>query len=103
MTLLNEDHVQTLSTICNIDHDTARKILLKHNGNLEKAVNARLARDDTDDEIPPLEPPSVIDLTGDDHEYQRALQLSMESSRETNLVPTDRAPHPDWQLVRSNV
>lgn len=100
---LDEQHVETVSSVCDIDKVAARELLLTHNGDLEKAVNAGLARHDTDsDSIPPLETP-VIDLAGQNHDLVRAVQLSMESSQDNRLVPTDRAPHPAWQLVRANV
>ena len=47
---------------------------------------------------------SVIDLTEDD-ELSRAIQMSMEDS--SRIVPeftsSQKAPHSDWQVVRSNV
>lgn len=47
--------------------------------------------------------PPMIDLTGDDDEdLKRAFQASMEDQGPT-LRPSDRAPHPDWAMVSSNV
>ena len=57
--------------------------------------------------VTPIPSSSVIDLTGDgdDEDLTRAIQMSMEDS--SRIVPeftsSQRAPHPDWQVVRSNV
>ena len=49
---------------------------------------------------------SVIDLTEDD-DLTRAIQMSMEDSSKIQVVPEftsrQKAPHSDWQVVRSNV
>lgn len=47
---------------------------------------------------------TVIDLTTDEDDYSRALQLSMETSQSvTKFGPSERAPDPAWQMVTSNV
>lgn len=56
--------------------------------------------------VPLASSSTVIDLTSDDDEYSRALQLSMEtisSQTETKFGPSERAPDPAWQMVPSNV
>lgn len=53
----------------------------------------------------PLPSSSVIDLTVDDDEMARALELSMQESSQTlpQFGPSERAPHPEWQMVRADV
>lgn len=54
----------------------------------------------------PKEQDVVIDLTGDndeDPELKHALELSMASEQGPSLVPSDRAPDPNWAVVPSNV
>jgi len=114
----------------NIDPDVARRVLRKHNGNIQKAADAILEGDRGENVVwnsahsqaghdlkyldsPPASsnqhitqaPPStVIDLTSDEDELSRALHLSMESSQtEIKFGPSDRAPDPAWQVVPSNV
>jgi len=117
---------ELLAQIGNVDRQTARRILRKHKGDMEKAVDALLAGDRgeasvwesqhrttpepryTDGKTTAIAPhpsSSVIDLTGDtEEELSRAIQLSMQDDTSgTHFRPTDRAPHPDWQMVRSNV
>jgi hypothetical protein len=56
--------------------------------------------------VTPIPSSSVIDLTaGDDEELTRAIQMSMEDSSRVvpEFTPSQRAPHPDWQVVRSNI
>ena len=55
--------------------------------------------------VTPIPSSSVIDLTVDDEELTRAIQMSMEDSSQIvpKFTPSQRAPHPDWQMVRSNV
>lgn len=56
--------------------------------------------------VTPIPSSSVIDLTADaDEELTRAIQMSMEDSSRIvpKFTPSQRAPHPDWQMVRSNV
>lgn len=115
-----------LAQIGNVDRQTARRILRKHKGDMEKAVDALLAGDRGETTVwesqhrTTPEPrysdsrtaavashpsSSVIDLTGDtEEELSRAIQLSMQDDTSgPHFRPTDRAPHPDWQMVRSNV
>lgn len=116
-----------LASVVNVDSQIARRMLRKHNGDVDKAADAILAGDSgadvwesqhrttpeqdglnaakpTTSSIVTL-PSSVIDLTADDEELNRALQMSLEDSSQnvTKLIPSQRAPHPDWQVVRSNV
>jgi hypothetical protein len=116
---------ELLAQIGNVDRQTARRILRKHKGDMEKAVDALLAGDRgetsvwesqhrttpepryTDGKTTAIAPhpsSSVIDLTGDtEEELSRAIQLSMQDDTSgTHFRPTDRAPHPYWQMV-SNV
>lgn len=122
-----------LASFVNVDSELARRMLRKHNGDVAKAADALLAGGDSgldtresqrrttpdpmysdglDTTTPtassivtPIPTSSVIDLTGDDEELTRAIQMSMEDS--SRIVPkfttSQRAPHPDWQVVRSNV
>ncbi len=117
---------ELLAQIGNVDRQTARRILRKHKGDMEKAADALLAGDRGETSvwesqhrttpepryadgkttaIAPHPSSSVIDLTGDtEEELSRAIQLSMQDDTSgPHFRPTDRAPHPDWQMVRSNV
>ncbi|KAM6501179.1 hypothetical protein JOM56_004193 [Amanita muscaria] len=104
------------------DMEIARKVLRKHNGNIEKAADAILQGDKGEDlwqsfsaqntggrtnspaQIPPAPSSRVIDLTADDDEMSRALQLSMETPQnQVRFGPSDRAPDPAWQMVSSNL
>ena len=47
--------------------------------------------------------PPTIDLTGeDDEDMKKAVQASLEDQGPT-FRPSDRAPHPEWAMVPSNV
>jgi len=124
---------ELLASIANVDSETARRVLRKHNGDMEKAADALLTGDrgETWEErlrttpepgynggqaaemkIPSLESimnpsSSVIDLTSNDDEMSRAIQMSMQESSQPQdgpqFGPSERAPHPEWQMVRSNV
>lgn len=108
--------------------DQALRVLRKYNGNVQKAADAILGGDrgegldatwshlsQTSQETTepkstaiaphvPQSSSSVIDLTNDDDEISRALQLSLETSQsEATFRPSDRAPDPAWQMVPSNV
>lgn len=110
--------------------EEARRVLRKHKGNVQKAAEAILGGDRGEDvstlwntsqiseEPLPADNASpsgvsqatqassstVIDLTSDDDDISRALQMSMETiPSEPTFRPTDRAPHPEWQMVPSNV
>ncbi|KAF8153002.1 hypothetical protein B0H34DRAFT_721780 [Crassisporium funariophilum] len=122
-----------LASIGNVDPLVARRVLRKHKGDMEKAADAILAGDTGMDpweskhrttpepmyqdgidpttlSIPSTITPlpissSVIDLTADDDDMTRAIQMSMEDSSSQGVQkfgPTERAPHPEWQMVRSN-
>ena len=121
-----------LASVVNVDSLIARRMLRKHKGDVAKAADAILAGDlgtdiwepqrrTTPDPmysqdgldiatptpssiVTPVPSSSVIDLTADDEELTRAIQMSMEdSSQAPKFTPSQRAPHPDWQMVRSNV
>lgn len=118
---LDDDNIQMLCTAFGCDADVARRVLEKHNGDIDKA-GAAILDGDTGEPIQSwpassqqrtntpdrgyydADPPSItvgpqlpaasksaIDLTG---------QTDLTA---TNFRPTDRAPHPDWQVVSSNV
>jgi hypothetical protein len=130
-----------LASVVNVDSHIARRMLRKHNGDVAKAADAILAGDSAVDVwdsqhrttpdpmysqdgldtttptassiVTPIPSSSVIDLTADDEELTRAIQMSMEDSAHAlpsypshsvpKFTPSQRAPHPDWQMVRSNV
>ena len=130
---LENDHVELCTSIVpGVDPSIARRVLRKHKGDIQKAVDALLAGDrgsnvweskhrttpepaygeamDTSTAVIPLtaavpSSSSVIDLTGDEDDMSRAIQMSIQESSQTapQFGPSDRAPHPDWQMVRSNV
>jgi len=51
--------------------------------------------------VTPVPSSSVIDLTADDEELTRAIQMSMEDSSQAapKFTPSERAPNPDWQMA----
>lgn len=123
---MSEQNALHLAQMGDVDIDTANRLLHKFNGDMEKAVDALLSGDkgyETTWETPHRTSPepqysngkttpaaphtssSVIDLTGDhDDEYNRALQMSIQdSSSQPQFRRTERAPHPEWQMVVSNV
>ena len=130
---LETEKSKYLASVVNVDSELARQMLRKHNGDVHKAADALLTggdprvdnwdsqrrttpdpmyADGLDTTIPtassivtPVPSSSVIDLTGDDEELTRAIQMSIEDSSRTvsKFTPSQRAPHPDWQVVRSNV
>ena len=110
--------------------EEARRVLRKHRGDVQKAAEAILGGDRGDDistswntsqtsqeaahtdiasssgvsSTPQASSSNVIDLTSDDDDMSRALQMSMETiPSEPTFHSSDRAPHPDWQMVPSNV
>lgn len=124
--LENSDH---LASIGNVDVQVARRVLRKYKGDMAKAADAILSGDRAaeaeswdaqrrntpeptymdnakQDNRPALPTSSsVIDLTVDtDDDMTRAIQMSMETSQVLpQFGPTERPPHPEWQMVRSNV
>ncbi|KAF9484084.1 hypothetical protein BDN70DRAFT_872980 [Pholiota conissans] len=121
---------ELLASITSVDAQIARRVLRKHKGDMEKAADALLTGDrgtevqwetqrrntpepgaamymdglNTDTRVVPSIPTtskSVIDLTTDDDDMTRAIQMSIESSQ-PQFGPSERAPHPEWQMVRSN-
>ena len=133
--LQEQSNIDMLAAVGNVDAPTARKVLRKYKGDMEKAVDALLAGDrgestvwdsqhrttpepmytdgkgsvkSTSTAIAPHPSSSVIDLTGDgDDDISRAIQMSMQDENSRAPVaqfgPSERAPHPEWQMVRSNV
>ena len=127
---LETENSNYLASVVNVDSHIARRMLRKHNGDVAKAADAILnsganawdsQRRTTPDPmysdgldtttptassiVTPIPSSSVIDLTADDEELTRAIQMSMEDSSPIvpKFTPSQRAPHPDWQMVRSNV
>ncbi|KAF9531048.1 hypothetical protein CPB83DRAFT_849241 [Crepidotus variabilis] len=123
MQLSDEANAELLAQIGDIDVEAARRLLHKYKGDMQKAVDALLAGDKGYEEpwegqhrttpepsltdgkstaVAPHASSSVIDLSGDD-DLSRALQMSMQdSSTPAQFKPTERAPHPEWQVVLSN-
>ncbi|KII90148.1 hypothetical protein PLICRDRAFT_174928 [Plicaturopsis crispa FD-325 SS-3] len=129
MTADSED-CTTLMGIAGCGPDTAQRLLLKH-GSVEKAVNAfydgdtgenapltvRLNAPSTRSQDTPRggessyfnnQSKSPIDLTVDDDEQMaQAIKASLEGTNldgtSSELVPSQRAPDPNWAMVPSNV
>ncbi|KAG6844673.1 hypothetical protein H0H87_004847 [Tephrocybe sp. NHM501043] len=119
-----EKSVGILANMMGVDNDQARRVLRKHNGNVEKAVDAMLLGDNGDDEPPPLWPLSessqdpgyidpaqltgqhpssseVIDLTKDDTDSTRTMKLG-QAQDDTKFGPSERPSDPTWQMVTTN-
>jgi hypothetical protein len=125
--IMEQDNIDFLASMMggDLNREVARKVLWKHNGNVEKAADAILQGDRGEDmwlsaasthntgstispsQIPPAPTTRVIDLTAEDEDMNRAFQLSMESidasPNEIRFGPSERAPDPAWQMVPSNV
>ncbi|KAH9035003.1 hypothetical protein EDB85DRAFT_1945300 [Lactarius pseudohatsudake] len=129
----DENVIFLTSMMGNGDPEIARRVLRKHNGDVQKAATSILEGDTGAEdswpadfekliEVPnsianPSTPPpskperdkSVIDLTGDDEnsELRRALEASLSPSAygpsTSQLRPSERAPDPNWAMVPSNV
>jgi hypothetical protein len=126
------DNVEICVSVVPVEPSIARKVLRKYRGDIQKAVDALLAGDrgadvweskhrttpepaygdamDTTAAVIPTDvtlpsSSSVIDLTTDEDDMSRAIQMSIQESSQTGTQfgPSDRAPHPEWQMVRSNV
>ncbi|KAF8888788.1 hypothetical protein BD779DRAFT_1522582 [Infundibulicybe gibba] len=119
-----QENVEFLIGMMNGDLDpaVARRVLRKHAGNVQKTADAILEGDRGEELVPtvtytepqstanipqalPNDPsnPTVIDLSAEDDDYTRAVQMSMETPRsEPTFGPSERAPHPEWQMVTSN-
>ncbi|RXW14577.1 hypothetical protein EST38_g11280 [Candolleomyces aberdarensis] len=117
---LDPASIELLSSLANVEADVARRVLQKHNGNIDEAANALLSGDtgeeppastwtqrhntperryyDTDPSISITAPlpggsQSTIDLT----------DASTYNTSGTKFGPSNRAPHPEWQMVPSDV
>ncbi|KAF9260732.1 hypothetical protein L218DRAFT_932236 [Marasmius fiardii PR-910] len=110
-----EEVVSMLSSMMgnDVDATVALRVLRKFNGDIDKAADAMLAGDrglqaeyPTTPKIVSTTPSNnVIDLTGDDEEMSRALQMSMESEpkpAEPMFGPSNREPDPQWAVVPTN-
>lgn len=126
---LEQTNGDLLAQISYVDPQIARRVLRKFNGDMEKAADALLAGDRalewetkhrttpepmySDGMDPsttagnlPIPSTSVIDLTTDDDaEMTRAIQMSIDESSQATpkFGPSERAPNPEWAMVRSNV
>ncbi|KAJ3504703.1 hypothetical protein NLJ89_g7798 [Agrocybe chaxingu] len=92
-----------LASIGNVDAQIARRVLRKHRGDMEKAVDAILAGDrgaeawETQHRTTPE--PMYTDGATPVHQIT---QLRRHRQSSVHFGPTDRAPHPEWQMVPSN-
>ena len=116
-----------LASFVNVELHIAKRMLRRHNGDVAKAADAILTGDPGADSwdsqrrttpdplysqdgldtatptvssmVTPVPSSSVIDLTTDDEELTRAIQMSMEDSPQAapKFTPSQRAPNPDWQ------
>ena len=122
-----DEKLQLLAQLGSVDLQIAKRVLRKHKGDMERAADAILEGDrgeanvwesqhrTTPDPkhsdgrstaIAPHPSSSVIDLTGEQEDLSQAMQMSLqdnESGLGAQFRRTDRLPHPDWQMVRSNV
>ncbi|KAG1743750.1 uncharacterized protein EDB91DRAFT_1247238 [Suillus paluster] len=112
-----------------VDHDVARRVLRKFDGDVEKAASAMIEGDRGEEtqsslwtshsqmeinQPRPLPPSAVrpnspinIDLTGDDDhsdELSRALKASLETASQEapKFGPSERPPDSNWAMVPSN-
>ncbi|KAG1903591.1 uncharacterized protein F5891DRAFT_77642 [Suillus fuscotomentosus] len=112
-----------------VDHEVARRVLRKFDGDVEKAASAMIEGDRGEDtqsslwtshsqmeinQPRPLPAPAVrpnspinIDLTGDDDnndELSRALKASLETASQEGPIfgPSERPPDANWAMVPSN-
>ncbi|KAI9464009.1 hypothetical protein BJY52DRAFT_1401276 [Lactarius psammicola] len=129
----DENVIFLTSMMGNGDPEIARRVLRKHNGDVQKAATSILEGDTgaedswptdfgnlidvpasvADPSTPPPSKPerdkTVIDLTGDEEnsELRRALEASLSTSAygpsASQFRPSQRAPDPNWAMVPSNV
>ncbi|KAH6910678.1 hypothetical protein BKA70DRAFT_90896 [Coprinopsis sp. MPI-PUGE-AT-0042] len=108
--VVDEEEIQLLSSLANVDADTARRVYQKHNGDMTKAADALLGgdtgsedhwsqRQNTRQNTPEgimvtKSTTTTIDLTSDSSAYQTVPVSS--------FGPSTRAPDPNWQIVSSN-
>ncbi|KAG1752094.1 hypothetical protein EDB19DRAFT_1903493 [Suillus lakei] len=123
------NNIELLITLMDggVDHEVARRVLRKFDGDVEKAASAMIEGDRGEDtqsslwtshsqmeinQPRPLPPPTVrpnspinIDLTGDDDsELSRALKASLETASQEGPMfgPSERPPDANWAMVPSN-
>ena len=115
------------------DAEVARRVLIKHNNDIEAAASAILEGDRGEVQSTWSNTRETIDLTESgplnashrpntplapeantnssvpllaepyDSDFNRALQMSLETNQNPNFRKTDRAPDPNWAVVPSNV
>ncbi|KAG0699074.1 hypothetical protein DFH29DRAFT_938334 [Suillus ampliporus] len=124
------NNIELLITLMDggVDHEVARRVLRKFDGDVEKAASAMIEGDRGEEQSSlwtshsqieinqprPLPPPSVrpnspinIDLTGEDDqndELSRALKASLETASQEapKFGPSERPPDANWAMVPSN-
>jgi hypothetical protein len=126
------NNIELLITLMDgsVDHEVARRVLRKFDGDVEKAASAMIEGDRGEDtqsslwsshsqmeinQPRPLPPPAIrpnspinIDLTGDDDhndELSRALKASLETASQEGPMfgPSKRPADANWAMVPSNV
>ncbi|KAG2134094.1 hypothetical protein DEU56DRAFT_950266 [Suillus clintonianus] len=124
------NNIELLITLMDggVDHEVARRVLRKFDGDVEKAGSAMIEGDRGEEtsslwtshsqmeviQPRPLPPPAVrpnspinIDLTADDEhndELSRALKASLETASQEGpkFGPSERPPDANWAMVPSN-
>jgi len=122
------ENIEMLITVMDgaVDHEMARRVLRKFDGDVDKAASAMIEGDRGEETqsslwmshsqmeisqprpVPPPRPnsPINIDLTGDDNdELSRAMQASLGtvSQEGPQFGPSERPADPNWAMVPSNV
>lgn len=116
---LEDSAIEILSSLANVDLNVARRVLQKHNGNADEAANALLAGDTGEDASAPTwtqrhntpergyydtdVPSTTNTLPGGSQSTIDLTDASTYSTSVTKFGPSNRAPHPDWQMVPSDV
>ncbi|EPQ51958.1 hypothetical protein GLOTRDRAFT_48407 [Gloeophyllum trabeum ATCC 11539] len=123
-----QENVEFLTSMMapgDVDAEVARRLLLKHGNDIQKAAYAMLEGDRAEEyQAGPRSPPreyrcmcsltlpaskpekDVIDLTADEEsEMEAAIKMSMEADlrqHQQQFGPSNRAPDPNWAMVASN-
>ncbi|KAF6751685.1 hypothetical protein DFP72DRAFT_906842 [Ephemerocybe angulata] len=121
---LDPDSIQTLCTIGDVDVEVAKRLLQKHDGNIEKAADALLAGDKGEPAAQPGSSTTWPQRTNTpEYGYNEAdvpsitigpqlpgasrslVDLTESSGADAGpkFGPSNRAPNPDWQMVPSNM